>query len=45
MDKIAKFPLAKTFIMALFSVERIVTFILAEEAKVSIVAEAPMYKN
>lgn len=43
MDKIAKFPLAKTVFMALFSVERIVTFILAEDAKVSIVAVVPMF--
>ena len=43
MDKITKFPLAKTFFMALFSVERIMTFILADNAKVSIVAEVPVF--
>ena len=41
-DEIAKISVAKTFFMALFSVERILTFILAEQARVSIVAEVPM---
>ena len=42
INEIAKIPLAKTLFMALFSVERILTFSPAEQARVSIVAEVPM---